>query len=338
MSEEAGAPAPVSTPTPSAAPSAPATSATAAPTNSQSATPSTPDSSAPAVNKAAPETQSEKRARKLKLKIDGAEEEYDLDSTDDMTLTRDLQMSRAAQKRMQEAAEMRKEIVDLFSAMEKDPLNTLTRVNPKLKEAIRQRIEDEILEEAKQAQMTPEQRQAYEDRQFRERYEKERAESERDAAARTKREAEEAEFQRHQKEVEDSFISALEEGGLPKDRYVVAQMAQVAKEASRVGVDLTPAQLAHETKLRMQNQHKIITNLLKGDKLVAHLGDEVVKEVIRYTLEKAKANKAAELTVQPPEAAPVEVEEDAEFTEETPKKKDKKFDAQAFWRKSIRGF
>lgn len=229
------------------------------------------------------ETAAEKAARKYKLKVDGVEEEIDLDSLDDASLVKELQMAKAARKRMQEAAEVRKSFKTFMEQLQKDPLSTL-----KAKELggidVRKMVEEQILREYEESQLPQEQRQIREmERKLQER------EAQLQAIEDAQRQQAEAAFNaRVEQETEAELIQALEQSDLPKNRETLAILAQVAKLNLQHGLELTPQQLAAEAKARIQRMHGVVTQSLKGETLIKHLGDDVVKEVLRYKLQAAK--------------------------------------------------
>lgn len=261
--------------TPSAASSASETNVSSAATDAKLQTPH--GSNVPQ------ETAAEKAARRYKLKVDGVEEEVDLDALDDASLVKELQMAKAARKRMQEAAEVRKSFKTFMEQLQKDPLSTL-----KAKELggidVRKMVEDQILREYEESQLPQEQRQLREmERKLQER------EQQLQAIEDAQRQQAEAAFNaRVEQETEAELMQALEASDLPKNRETLAILAQVAKLNLQHGLELTPQQLAAEAKARIQRMHGIVTKSLKGETLVKHLGDDVVKEILRYKLQSAK--------------------------------------------------
>lgn len=59
--------------------------------------------------------------KKLKLKVDGKDVEEELDLDDEAGLVKQIQLAKAAQKRMQESATLKKQIEDFMSALGKNP-------------------------------------------------------------------------------------------------------------------------------------------------------------------------------------------------------------------------
>lgn len=284
-----------------------------------------PDGSKPVGKQEAKETAAQKAARKYKLKIDGVEEEVDLDTLDDAALVKELQMAKAARKRMQEAAEVRKSFKSFMEQLQKDPLSTL-----KAKELggidVRKMVEDQILREYEESQLPQEQRQIREmERKLQEREAQLKAIEEQQRF-----EAESAFNSRVEQETEAELMEALEKSDLPKNRETLAVLAQVAKINLEHGLELTPQQLAAEAKARIARMHGAITKVLKGDALIKHLGDDVVKEVLRYKLQAAKQQAQDVMKAPTPAAQQKASLEEPDVPRRQPK------DARAF-RKFVKG-
>src|SRR5512138_624677 len=101
-----------------------------------------------------PETQKKEETpaqKKYRLKVDG--EEIEVDETE---LTRGYSRAKAANKKFEEAASMRKDMQSLLTQLKNDPLSVLT--NPALGVDFKRIAEDFLIEQLRQEQMTPEQR------------------------------------------------------------------------------------------------------------------------------------------------------------------------------------
>lgn len=256
-----------------------------------------PDGSKPIGKQQVQETPAEKAARIYKLKVDGVEEEVDLDALDDMQLVKQLQMAKAASKRMQEAAEIRKAFKQFQENVKKDPLAVL-----KSKEFgeldVRKMVEEQILREYEESQLPEETRKLRE----MERLLKEREGQLQEIHNRQLQEAQAAFEAKVEAETEAELITALEVSDLPKNRETLAVLAQVAKINLEHGLELTPQQLAAEAKARIARMHGAVTKVMKGPQLIQHLGEDVVKEVLRYKLQSAKQQAQESMKAPTPQA------------------------------------
>lgn len=304
---------PSSTPTPSGAvsggnstPTAPSKST---PTNAVAQGGKTPTSAAPDSKHAdkspnvppapAGETPAQAAARKYKIKVDGGETEIDLGSLKDEQIVKALQMEKVAYKRMQEKAELERKYNALREQLKTDPRKAL-KEDPEIGIDIRKQVEEELIREYKESQMSEEARRA--------------AQLERELQARDaeiKRIADEKQAEQRRiledrlyQETEAQFVEALESSDLPRTRETLYMMGQIAKVNLANGLELTPAQMAAETKSRLAQIHQYVTRNLKGEALVSHLGEDVVKEVLRHEVKKRKAQQASQMTAPPPAKQP----------------------------------
>lgn len=91
--------------------------------------------------------------RKLKLKVDGKEIEEEVDLSDDAYLTKELQKSKAFDKRMQEFAAYKKQVDELVQMLENDPEGLLEKLGKNVDEIAEKRLTRKI----EQMQKSPEQ-------------------------------------------------------------------------------------------------------------------------------------------------------------------------------------
>lgn len=139
---------------------------TAAPTapvvSPDTAAPATPEVDpnaikASAAPKKAPELPSTKK--KFNLKVDGKDEQLELDLANEEELKKHLQMSRAAQKRMQQFSEYEKGVKGLFETLKNDPLKVLSDPRLGIPDAVRKKLAESIINnEIEEMQKSPEQR------------------------------------------------------------------------------------------------------------------------------------------------------------------------------------
>lgn len=241
--------------------------------------------------------------RKYKGKVDGQEREWEL-SDDDITVR--LQKSEAAERRMQEGAEIRKAAKQLVEDLRKDPFGVLS--SPEIGINLEELAEQRLIEKYKAEQMTEEQRRVYELEQ------KLKA---RDAEDKRRKDVEgQAKRQEMEKQVyaqeEKRFMEAAEKGGLPKNMRTLAMMAEVALVNHEYGIELSADQIAAEVRERI-NQPLGVVRGLKGEALLKELGEETVKEVMSAQLALYRAKKTAnQAPVPKAPPAPLAKEDDDE--------------------------
>ncbi len=275
-------------PSPAAAPAVTPSSplpTTNTPAPAKATPPVTPPAPAPVA-----ETPAQAERRKYKLKVDGQEREEEL-SDDEVTAR--LQKGTAAEKRMQEAAEVKKQFRAFQEAVKKDPVAALK--DPAFGLDLRKMVEDQIIQEYQNSLLPePDQKELTYKREL----EKRDAEIKafKDAQATAQREA--VEMQVYQ-ETRRDFEAALEKENVPKTRRTLSLMAQIAKTAAENGVTLSPSQMAAEVNETLKADHQHVVSSLRGEQLATYLGPDVVKEILRYSVEKHRGARAA-----PPPPAP----------------------------------
>lgn len=261
------------------------TPTTNAPVQAQAATPATSEAvvqatqpTAPGEQKAAP-TPAE--IRKLKLKLEGGEVE--LPENEVIALA---QQGKVAQKRFQEAAQMRREAEEVLSFLKANPKEAFQ----KLGIDVRKFSEDTLMEILQQETMSPEQRKAKEMEQELRKY--------RDAekAAADKKQAEE--MQRlestHLNNYQETFIKALQVAGLPRTTFTVKRMAEHQIVANRKGYTIDPQSLAKLVREDYDLAQKEIYGSADEDTLLNLLGDDGVKKVQKALIKKLKSKPSVQ--------------------------------------------
>jgi hypothetical protein len=156
--------------------------------------------------------------------------------------------------------------------------------------------EDRLIQEFQETQLPPEQQEINKIKRELEAERKRVAEFE----SRQRAEAERREEAMVRAQIEQSFSSALQNSDLPKTHETMYMMAEVMRAGLEAGIELSPEQMAGEVQKRIGTLHQHITKSLKGEALIKHLGNDVVKEVLNYSLQKAKAGAQAAKTVPTP--------------------------------------
>lgn len=184
-----------------------------------------------------------KKIRKLKLKVDGKEfdEElpFDFDDKPEIVeyLKRELQNSRAGQRRASEAADYKKQLDSVGKFLSEAKENPL-----KMRELMKELGADEkalaaaiIEEEIERSKKSPEQLQREEMEKELRSMKEEREKEKKDYEAREFERLQQQESQRY-----DTMISsALEKSDLPKSPYVVKKVAEYMLMGLQQGMDVT---------------------------------------------------------------------------------------------------
>lgn len=224
--------------------------------------------------------------KKYKIKVDKNEEELEFDPHNDEEVTKHLQMSRASQKRMNEASEIRKAALDFITELKKNPRKVLS--DPSIGVDVKKFAEQIMNEQIAELEKTPEQRKQ-------EDMEKRLA----DAEAKAKQFEEDnktKEFQRlqaeHERQLTDEISAALDVGGIPKTPRTVARMAEMMMIALTNNIDLSVKDIVPIVKNHTMTEFKEIMGALSDDQLEDFIGKEVIGRIRKKNVSKMKAETA----------------------------------------------
>lgn len=171
------------------------------------------------------------------LKIDGQEVPVRYQSKEE--LARDLQLARASQKRMQEAAALRREFEAWAQQVQQSPLQALQSMGPEVMRALETEIAQEIARREQLQGMTPEQRQVLEVQQQAEAYRRQLEEMQQQQQQQAKQ-AYEAQLW---SQWEPQLKAELEKLEVPADPLIYAELATIGAEWAAAGNPLEPAQV-----------------------------------------------------------------------------------------------
>jgi len=232
-----------------------------------------------------------KRIRELKLKVHGEEitEELPFEIEEDPEvveyLTKQLQLSKAAQRAMQENSSFQKQVNQFFKDLKSNTKAKLIELGIDPKEFAAQVIEEEI----KKAQMSPEQ---IRQQELEEELNKLKAESKKKEEEFNQKELErlrEIEFEK----IDTQMTIALEKSDLPKKPYVVRKMAEYMLIGANNGINLTPEDVLPIVREELLTDLQEIINTLPEDKAEEFIGKEVLNRFRKKNLAKAKQTPAS---------------------------------------------
>ena len=226
----------------------------------------------------------EKQLKKYKVKVDGKEYEEELDLNDEAAVGKHIQMSKAAQRKMQEASDMRKAAEEFINLLRTDPEKVLR--DPNINVDLKKLAQDVINREIEDASKSPEQLE-------KEKLQREltdiKAKIEEDEKKRQSSELQRLQAEQQQK-IEINIESALKTSDLPKTPYTVRKMAEMMLVALQNNVDLSPADLVPLIRKQMQNDIK---------ELFGASSDDVLEELVgKDRISKLRKKKVAELQKQ----------------------------------------
>jgi hypothetical protein len=232
------------------------------------------------------------RIKKLKLKVDGQELEeelpFEIDDNPEAVeyMTRQLQMSKAAQKRMGEHAQLQKEVKYFLEELRKNPRKILAdpSIGIDVKQLAAQIIEEEIANSQKSPEQLEKERLENELRALQEEREQEREELRQKEFARLQ----EIEYERY-----DNLMSkALETSDLPKSPYVVKKMADYMLLGLNEGIDVSPEDVLPLVREEIQNDLREMFAVMPDEVIEKIVGKEVFSRVRKKNVAKAKSAPA----------------------------------------------
>lgn len=222
------------------------------------------------------ETKPTPEERKLKISIEGQDEWL----TEAQAITR-LQKQKWSEKQTQEAAKARKEAEALARRFQEDPEAALIALG-KDPAAF---FEAHLAKKAKLELMSPEQQETYKIQQ-----ERDQLKAEKEQTLKERQDQEELDaFKVTRDKTMKTLMALADKHGLDETPETLDDMLKIGMEAIELGYPLTYDQLAVELKLQREEAAKsltkVLTTITEGPKLLEYLGPDVVKRVLKATIE-----------------------------------------------------
>jgi len=227
-----------------------------------------------------------KRIRELKLKVHGQEitEELPFEIEEDPEvveyLTKQLQLSKAAQRAMQEKSTFEKQVGQFFQDMKSNTKAKLIELGIDPREFAAQVIEEEI----RRAEMSPEQLKQMEMEQELARLREEAKAKEEEFNQRELERVRAIEFEK----IDTQMTQALDRSDLPKKPYVVRKMAEYMLIGANNGIDLTPEDVLPLVRQDLLGDLQEVLGSLPEDKAEEFIGKEVLTRFRKKNLAKIK--------------------------------------------------
>lgn len=232
--------------------------------------------------------------KRFKYKADGAEVEEELD---DAEIGNRLSLAKAAQKRMQEAANVQKQTKAFYEALQKDPLSVLTDPKVMGSEKFQQLAEQFLSKKLAEQMLTPEERAQQEKEARLAKYEQEEA--------RRNEEANQAKAQQleahYAKQYEQTIMTALQTSNLPKNPFTVKRMAELMQKNIQHGLDLEPQALAQLVKEDYQSELRQLINGAEPEAILGMFGEDLSNKIRKHDLSKFQAKNPAPKPAGPSE-------------------------------------
>lgn len=210
------------------------------------------------------------------------------------------QKAEAGERRFREAAEAQKKAEALIAEFEADPEAVLAKLG-KDPSAI---IDAHLAKKAKDATLTPEQRELEQLRKERDelKAKHEATEKEKQTAAQA------AEDEKTAARLEETLLSAADKAGMDRNAQTLEQLCDVALEYIEMGIQVDAAQVCDEVQ-RRQKEHvsardQKILSKLPDEKLAEYLGPDVLARLNKASLKQIPAPGTKQKQTEPREPKP----------------------------------
>lgn len=227
--------------------------------------------------------------KKYKLKVDGKELEEEVNLDDDEYMTRQLQLAKAAQKRMGEYSQLEKEVRTFIEELRKNPRKVLAdpTIGIDIKNLAKEIIEEEIANSQKSPEQLEKEKLEKELKAIKEEREKEKEESKKKELERLQQQ----EYERY----DMLMTQALDKSDLPKSPYVVKKIADYMLLGLEQGHDITPEDVLPIVREEMQNDLKDMFAVMPDEVIEALVGKDVISRIRKKNIAKAKQQPPAPL-------------------------------------------
>lgn len=238
-----------------------------------------------------------KELKKLKLKVDGREEDVEFDPSDDEFLTKELQKARAFGKRSQEYSDLEKTVRSFVEELRKNPRKVLADPNlgVDLKNLAKEIIEEEIENSQKSPEQLKSEKMEAELKAIKEEREKEKKDSQQKEFERLQQQ----EYERYEMLVD----KALSKSDLPASPYIVGKMADYMLIGLQEGLDVQPEDVIPLIRDEMQHDLKQMFAVMPDEVIEQLVGKDVLTRLRKKNLSKAK--QVAQTTQQASKAPDV---------------------------------
>lgn len=237
----------------------------------------------------AQKVQASQKLKALKIKVDGQEYEeklpFEIDSNDKDAveyMKRNLQFSKAAQKRMGEKAQLEGEVRQFMEMLRKNPKKLLSdpTYGVDLRKLAAEMVEEEIANSAKSPELLA-----------KERLERE-LEDLKDQRKREKEDYDKREFERIQQNEYQRYdtlmTQALDKSDLPKSPYVVKKMADYMLMGLKEGLDITPDDVLPLVREEILDDIRQMAQAMPLESIEKLFGGDILTKIRKKNVARAK--------------------------------------------------
>ncbi len=231
----------------------------------------------------------QKQLNKYKLKIDNEESDFELDLSNDEEVKKHLQLSKVAQKRMAEAADVRKKQSDFersadefINLLKTDPRRVLS--DPSIGVDLKKFAQDILNQEAEESRKSPEQRQI-------EKLQKQLQDS-MDQKKQEEEDRKGKEFTRLQEEayrtIDLDITAALQAENLPKKPYILNKFINYMSAALEQNIELSAKDLGPLIRKDLISDVNELLGAAPDEVIEEILGKDILGRMRKRSLQRAK--------------------------------------------------
>lgn len=232
-------------------------------------------------------------ARKLKLILDGKEQELPEEE-----VVKLAQKAKGAEQRFEQAAKIKKHAEQLIDLLKRDPRAVL--MHPSLGHDVRKLAEGWLGEILNLEKMTPEQREAHDNKEKIKKFEAEKQDQERTATEKRREQLQE----HYRGELEKDIIGALDTAKLPKSPSTIKRMAYYLHEGLVRGIPVKAADVVELVKQDYMNEFKELFGGTDAEIMANIIGDDGMKKIREHDLARLRNPGAPAGGTNPPATPP----------------------------------
>ena len=255
--------------------------------------------------------------KRVPLKVNGRDMEYEVDLDNDEELAKYLQKAMAADEKFQEAASIRKQMQQFVNALKSDPLSILS--HPELGINIKDLAERVINNELEDLQKSPDQKRMEQlERDLKDREDRLKSVEEQKRTAELARLEEQA-FQELDRDIDE----ALKSTSLPKSAYVMKRIADTLINANELGY----------TEVSVKEIMPYVEQMMEQElqEMFGRMPEEVIERLMGQNLDRVRRSKIAKAKKVAPTVQETAAATKSAAKEEAPKPKIKMKDYFKQW-------
>lgn len=209
--------------------------------------------------------------------FNGKEEQWPLEK-----IIRTAQVNESGQRKLQEAAQMRKATAEMEEKFGKDPVAVMVaKFGP---EKAKEMMENKLYEIYQRGKESPEQREAREAKEELARLKTERQQ----LVEQQERQRQQALENHFADKWNREFTDAIKTSGLEHNAFNVGRMSELALLALDNDLDVNPVDIAKMVKDETEAKMRTLAKSLSAEQLIQYLGDETVEQIRKTNLTKLK--------------------------------------------------